>query len=35
MRVLHATVTRRTRSGDIPGPRQRVDVMTALKAMTL
>jgi predicted amidohydrolase YtcJ len=35
MRVLDATVTRRTRSGDILGPAQRVDVMTALKAMTL
>ncbi|MEE4186435.1 MAG: amidohydrolase [Gammaproteobacteria bacterium] len=35
MRVLSATVTRRTRSGDILGPNQRVDVMTALKAMTL
>ena len=35
MRVLDATVTRRTRSGDILGPDQRVDVMTALKAMTL
>jgi len=35
MRVLSATVTRRSRSGDILGPHQRVDVMTALKAMTL
>jgi predicted amidohydrolase YtcJ len=35
MRVLDATVTRRTRSGDILGPTQRVDVMTALKAMTI
>lgn len=35
MRVLAATVTRRTRSGDILGPGQRVDVMTALKAMTI
>lgn len=35
MRVLDATVTRRTRSGDILGPAQRVDVMTALKAMTI
>ncbi len=35
MRVLDATVTRRTRSGDILGPMQRVDVMTALKAMTI
>ena len=35
MRVLDATVTRRTRSGDILGPNQRVDVMTALKAMTI
>ncbi len=35
MRVLSATVTRRTRTGDILGPDQRVDVMTALKAMTI
>lgn len=35
MRVLSSTVTRRTRSGDILGPDQRVDVMTALKAMTI
>ncbi len=35
MRVLDATVTRRSRSGDIIGPHQRVDVMTALKAMTI
>ncbi|MAK55696.1 MAG: amidohydrolase [Pusillimonas sp.] len=35
MRVLSATVTRRSRSGDILGPEQRVDVMTALKAMTI
>jgi predicted amidohydrolase YtcJ len=35
MRVLDATVTRRSRSGDIIGPDHRVDVITALKAMTL
>lgn len=35
IRVLSATVTRRTRSGDILGPHQRVDVITALKAMTI
>lgn len=35
MRILDATVTRRTRSGDILGPHQRVDVITALKALTL
>jgi predicted amidohydrolase YtcJ len=35
MRVLDATVTRRSRSGDIIGPDQRVDVLTALKAMTI
>lgn len=35
MRVLSATVTRRTRTGDILGPHQRVDVLTALKAMTI
>ena len=35
MRVLSATVTRRTRSGEILGPHQRVDVLTALKAMTI
>lgn len=35
MRTLSATVTRRTRSGDILGPTQRVPVETALKAMTI
>jgi predicted amidohydrolase YtcJ len=36
MRVLDATVTRRARgSGCIVGPDQRVDVITALKAMTI
>jgi predicted amidohydrolase YtcJ len=35
MRVLDATVTRRSRSGDIIGPAHRIDVMTALKAMTI
>jgi len=35
MRILDATVTRRSRSGDIIGPSQRVDVITALKAMTI
>lgn len=35
MRVLAATVTRRTRSGDILGPNQRVPVEVALKAMTI
>jgi hypothetical protein len=35
MRVLSATVTRRSRSGDIIGPRHRVPVVTALKAMTI
>ncbi|WP_424928615.1 amidohydrolase [Amaricoccus tamworthensis] len=35
MRVLSATVTRRTRSGDILGPAQRVSVMDALKALTI
>lgn len=35
MRVLDATVTRRSRSGDIIGPAQRVDVMTGLKALTI
>jgi predicted amidohydrolase YtcJ len=36
MRVLDATVTRRARgSGRIVGPQQRVDVITALKAMTI
>lgn len=35
MRILSATVTRRTRSGDILGPAQRVSVMDALKAMTI
>ena len=32
--MLDATMTRRTQSGDIFGPSQRVDVMTALKTMT-
>jgi hypothetical protein len=36
MRVLDATVTRRSRgSGVVIGPQHRVDVITALKAMTL
>ncbi len=35
MRVLAATVTRRSRSGDILGPRHRVPVEIALKAMTI
>jgi hypothetical protein len=35
IRVLEATVTRRSRSGDIIGPAHRVPVMTALQAMTL
>ncbi len=35
IRVLSATVTRRTRSGRVLGPGQRVDAMTALKAMTI
>jgi predicted amidohydrolase YtcJ len=35
MRVLSATVTRRSRSGDIIGPRHRVPVGVALKAMTI
>lgn len=35
MRILDATVTRRSRSGDILGPQHRVDVMTGLKAMTI
>jgi predicted amidohydrolase YtcJ len=35
IRVLAATVTRRSRSNDIIGPRHRVPPMEALKAMTL
>lgn len=35
MRVLDATVTRRTRSGRVLGPDQRVDTYTALRAMTV
>ncbi|WP_159089095.1 amidohydrolase family protein [Tateyamaria sp. Alg231-49] len=35
MRILDATVTRRSRSNDIIGPAHRVDVITALKAMTI
>jgi len=35
LRVLDATVNRTTRSGKVLGPEQRVDVYTALKAMTI
>ncbi len=35
MRVLSATVTRRTRSGEVLGPGHRVPVATALKALTI
>jgi len=35
IRVLSATVTRRSRSGDIIGPAQRVSVDAALKSLTL
>jgi len=35
MRVLSATVTRRSRTGDILGPIHRVPVATALKALTI
>jgi hypothetical protein len=35
MRVLDATVTRRSRSNDIIGPAHRVPVLTALKALTI
>ncbi len=35
IRVLSATVTRVTRSGHVLGPEERVDTLTALKAMTL
>lgn len=35
MRLIWATVNRRTRTGDILGPQQRVDVMDALRAVTL
>jgi hypothetical protein len=35
IRVLSATVTRVTRSGYVLGPDERVDTMTALKAMTI
>ena len=35
MRVLSATVTRRSRSGDILGPMHRVPVWEALKALTI
>jgi predicted amidohydrolase YtcJ len=35
MRVLDATVTRRSRSGKVIGEKQRVDVLTALRAMTI
>jgi predicted amidohydrolase YtcJ len=35
MRILDATVTRRSRSGDIIGPQHRVPVIDALKALTI
>ena len=35
MRILDATVTRRSRSGDIIGPQHRVPVTDALKALTI
>jgi len=35
MRILSATVTRKTRSGRVLGPEHRVPVATALKAMTI
>ena len=35
MRILDATVTRRSRSGDIIGPQHRVPVIEALKALTI
>jgi len=35
MRVLDATVTRRSRTGKIIGEKQKVDVLTALRAMTI
>jgi predicted amidohydrolase YtcJ len=35
MRVLSATVTRRTRTGDILGPHHRVSVMDGLRALTI
>ncbi|MCX5495591.1 amidohydrolase [Kaistia dalseonensis] len=35
IRVLSATVTRVTRSGYVLGPEERVDTLTALKAMTI
>lgn len=35
MRILDATVTRRSRSNDIIGPAHRVDVITGLKSLTI
>ncbi|MFC4992172.1 amidohydrolase [Rubritalea tangerina] len=35
MRILSATVTRKTRSGKVLGPQHKVDVATALKALTI
>ncbi len=35
MRILSATVTRKTRTGKVLGPEQRVPVATALKALTI
>ena len=35
MRILSATVTRKTRTGKVLGPQHRVDVATAIKALTI
>ena len=35
MRILSATVTRKTRTGKVLGPQHKVDVATALKALTI
>ena len=35
MRILSATVTRKTRTGKVLGPEHKVDVATALKALTI
>ena len=35
LRMMHSSVTRVSRSGKVIGPDQRVDVLTALKAMTI
>ncbi len=35
LRMMHSSITRLSRSGNVIGPDQRVDVLTALKSMTI